>query len=136
MVQYLLFMMSFGMSSVTWYTYLRCSALVFHYYDDSCSQNQIGEFVCLLSPIKQCCLAVTDFGLVWTCVFGTADVVWHSHDNKSIDCGMRNTDRKGCSFVLIFTLRAPHTNFLDKRPAKLKEAQQVACNTAWLDSII
>jgi hypothetical protein len=28
MVQYLLFMMSFGMSSVTWYTYLRCSALV------------------------------------------------------------------------------------------------------------
>lgn len=86
---------------------------IFH-YDDSHSQDHIDEFVCLLSPKSS---ADTDSGLARV---GTAEVVWHSHDYKS----MRTAGRKGCSVVLIFTLRVPHTNFLHKRLAKLKKVKK------------
>lgn len=82
------------------------------------SYNHIDEFVCLLSPKSS---ADTDSGLARV---GTAEVVWHSHDYKSIGCRMRTAGRKGCSVVLIFTLRVPHTNFLHKRLAKLKKVKK------------
>lgn len=80
--------------------------------------SSYNEFVCLLSPKSS---ADTDSGLARV---GTAEVVWHSHDYKSIGCRMRTAGRKGCSVVLIFTLRVPHTNFLHKRLAKLKKVKK------------